>query len=60
MRQLKVTRARRTIRATDNNLVHVLSLVLTIISKPKNDSYHCFSAKSDILFALELVGWIVG
>ena len=30
-----LTRARRTIRATDNNLVHVLSLVLTIISKPK-------------------------
>ena len=53
-------KSKTTIRATNNNLVHVLSLVLTIISKPKIDSYHFFSAKSDILCALELVGWIVG
>ena len=33
--KLQSKRARRTKRATDNNLVHVLSLVLTIISNHK-------------------------
>ena len=40
-----LTRARCTIRATYNNLVHVLLLVLTIISQPKIDSYHFFLCK---------------
>ena len=53
------TRARLTIRATENNFV--TGFKNSIINKEiKFHSYHNLPSKSDILVTLELVDWVVG